>query len=167
MKNLGFSLAIGAALAVALNVAAQNGPDGQPVPPPAENQPPPEDFFIPVPIVPDTPPDTTNPGGTTPPNGQPPANDTAKPPESFVKEGTNTPRYVAPAKRDTNAPTPVDVSIRTPTTPPEKVIKDGEKGILMNFRNAPLEMVLTHLSDAAGFIVIPKVDVKKIGRAHV
>src|SRR5437762_4457657 len=38
----------------------------------------------------------------------------------------------------------------------------GEKGLRLNFRGVPLEMVLNYLSDAAGFIIdmIPGTDVK-------
>ena len=37
---------------------------------------------------------------------------------------------------------------------------DGEKGLRMNFRGVPLEMVLDYLSDAAGFIIILETEVK-------
>ncbi len=44
--------------------------------------------------------------------------------------------------------------------PPDHVVADGEKGLRLNFKNAPLEMVLNYLSDAAGFIIVPEVDVR-------
>ncbi|MCX7723073.1 MAG: hypothetical protein N2379_08470 [Verrucomicrobiae bacterium] len=37
---------------------------------------------------------------------------------------------------------------------------DAERGIRLNFRGAPLELVLDYLSEAAGFIIKPEVDVK-------
>jgi len=37
---------------------------------------------------------------------------------------------------------------------------NGEKGLRLNFRGAPLELVLDYLSEAAGFIIKPEVDVK-------
>jgi len=37
---------------------------------------------------------------------------------------------------------------------------DGDKGLRMNFRGVPLEMVLDYLSDAAGFIIVLETDVK-------
>lgn len=51
------------------------------------------------------------------------------------------------------------------TPPPEGMIAEGEKGLRLNFKNAPLEMVLNYLSDAAGFIIVPEVDVR--GRVDV
>ncbi|MGA4644910.1 secretin N-terminal domain-containing protein [Limisphaera sp. 4302-co] len=49
--------------------------------------------------------------------------------------------------------------------PPTHVVAEGERGLRLNFRNAPLELVLNYLSEAAGFIIIPEVDVK--GRVDV
>jgi general secretion pathway protein D len=37
---------------------------------------------------------------------------------------------------------------------------NGEKGLRLNFRGVPLEMVLSYLSDAAGFVIVPEVDVR-------
>jgi general secretion pathway protein D len=39
--------------------------------------------------------------------------------------------------------------------PPDHVVANGEKGLRLNFRNAPLELVLNYLSEAAGFIIMP------------
>jgi general secretion pathway protein D len=44
--------------------------------------------------------------------------------------------------------------------PPDHVVAESEKGLRLNFRNAPLEMVLNYLSDAAGFVIVPEVDVR-------
>lgn len=49
--------------------------------------------------------------------------------------------------------------------PPNRVVAEGERGLRLNFRNAPLELVLNYLSEAAGFIIVPEVDVK--GRVDV
>jgi type II secretory pathway component GspD/PulD (secretin) len=42
----------------------------------------------------------------------------------------------------------------TATTPPAPSIGENERGIRFNFRGVPLEMVLNHLSEAAGFIIV-------------
>jgi general secretion pathway protein D len=42
----------------------------------------------------------------------------------------------------------------------EPAAGEGEKGLRMNFRGVPLEMVLEYLSDAAGFIIVLEADVK-------
>lgn len=49
---------------------------------------------------------------------------------------------------------------------PTHVAADGERSLRLNFRNAPLELVLNYLSEAAGFIIMPgSADVK--GRVDV
>jgi len=50
-------------------------------------------------------------------------------------------------------------AVPTPATP-AKVVAEGEKGLRLNFRNAPLELVLNYLSEAAGFIIDLQTDVK-------
>jgi general secretion pathway protein D len=65
------------------------------------------------------------------------------------------------------APTPTDTTQTTPTpAAPEPVVEytggspswpangGGTNGINLNFRNAPLDLVLNYLSDAAGFIIV-------------
>ncbi len=47
-----------------------------------------------------------------------------------------------------------------PVPVPAPASADGEKGLRMNFRGVPLEMVLDYLSDAAGFIIILETEVK-------
>jgi type II secretory pathway component GspD/PulD (secretin) len=81
--------------------------------------------------------DTTNaPAATAPaPGGEPAA--TASPP--------------AEAKPDETAPEPAEAV---------RPVVDGERGLRLNFRGAPLEMVLNYLSEAAGFIIVPETDVK-------
>ena len=46
--------------------------------------------------------------------------------------------------------------------PAAEPLRDGEKGLRLNFRGAPLEQVLNYMSDAAGFIinVLPNTDIK-------
>lgn len=55
-------------------------------------------------------------------------------------------------------PVPATAPATAPATPtattPARTFDDGEKGLRMNFRGVPLEMVLDYLSDAAGFIII-------------
>jgi len=43
------------------------------------------------------------------------------------------------------------------------VVAEGEKGLRLNFRGAPLELVLDYLSEAAGFIIRPEVDEERAG----
>jgi len=47
-----------------------------------------------------------------------------------------------------------------PAPVPAPAPADGEKGLRMNFRGVPLEMVLDYLSDAAGFIIVLETEVK-------
>ena len=47
-----------------------------------------------------------------------------------------------------------------PVPTPAVAVADGEKGLRMNFRGVPLEMVLDYLSDAAGFIIVLETEVK-------
>jgi len=86
-------------------------------------------------------------------------------PDSFVKQGTTPPRYVAPMRNGlTNAaPASGEFNLDRASaglTPADQVVQDGEKGLRLNFRNAPLELVLDYLSDAAGFIIVPETDVR-------
>jgi len=56
----------------------------------------------------------------------------------------------------------------TPTPPKEpvkRVTSETEKGLRLNFRGVPLEMVLDYFAEAAGFIIVPKVDIR--GRVDV
>lgn len=74
---------------------------------------------------------------------------------------------VAPAE-STNAAPPAAGAAQPPmevSPPPTHVVAEGERGLRLNFRNAPLELVLNYLSEAAGFIIVPEVDVK--GRVDV
>jgi type II secretory pathway component GspD/PulD (secretin) len=82
--------------------------------------------------------------------------------ESFVRPGSTPSRFVAPGgtnRASANESFSIDTA-KSATTPADKVIKDGERGIRLNFRNAPLDMVLDHLSSVAGFIIVPETDVR-------
>jgi type II secretory pathway component GspD/PulD (secretin) len=84
-------------------------------------------------------------------------------PESFVRQGSTPSRFVAPGATNRTSQSEnfsLD-SVKIDTTPADKVIKDGERGIRLNFRNAPLDMVLDHLSSVAGFIIVPETDVRE------
>lgn len=85
--------------------------------------------------------------------------------ESFIREGGTTARFVRPNRSATNRTAAVtaenfSLNSATPTTPLDKVVKDGERAIRLNFRSAPLDMVLNYLSDVAGFIIVPETDVR-------
>lgn len=50
-------------------------------------------------------------------------------------------------------------ALDTPSVPVQPV-KPGEKGLRLNFRGVPLEMVLNYLSEAAGFIIVLETEVR-------
>ena len=52
-----------------------------------------------------------------------------------------------------------------PKEPVKRVTNETEKGLRLNFRGVPLEMVLDYFAEAAGFIIVPKVDIR--GRVDV
>ncbi|MBP7825055.1 MAG: hypothetical protein KA236_00665 [Verrucomicrobia bacterium] len=60
---------------------------------------------------------------------------------------------------------PAEAAEDTTESVPVQVVAPGEKGLRLNFRNAPLELVLNYLSEAAGFIIMPETDVR--GRVDV
>jgi type II secretory pathway component GspD/PulD (secretin) len=138
MKTLKLTLVtLGGALGLAVSAAAQSpdSPTNQPAAPPANEVAPP------APASPALPPGP----GPSLTNGTSIATNQTSPP--------TTP----------GAPSTSELMQFTP--PPDHVVADGEKGLRLNFRNAPLEMVLNYLSDAAGFVIIPEVEVK--GRVDV
>jgi type II secretory pathway component GspD/PulD (secretin) len=61
-----------------------------------------------------------------------------------------------------NAPKPPPTATKDTQADPAPVPSpnDGDKGLRMNFRGVPLEMVLDYLSDAAGFIIVLETEVK-------
>ncbi len=132
-------IALGAAGWI-LSASAQSGtnapPDdnnGQPVPPPGMNGP-----------DGGGPPDA---GGPPPDmNNQPPPDNNAAPVNNGNSGGNNAP--ILPTKPFAANQAPLSSDF----TPP--VNGTNSNALIMNFRNAPLEMVLNYLSDAAGFIII-------------
>jgi type II secretory pathway component GspD/PulD (secretin) len=68
----------------------------------------------------------------------------------------------AAAQQPDDAPKPAPAETKNPPPDPASVPSpnDGEKGLRMNFRGVPLEMVLDYLSDAAGFIIVLETEVK-------
>lgn len=58
----------------------------------------------------------------------------------------------AKAAEAARPPTPA-----APKEPVKRVTNETEKGMRLNFRGVPLEMVLNYFSEAAGFIIVPKV----------
>ena len=79
---------------------------------------------------------------------------------------TNSPAQTADATTPATTNTVVVVETKPAEPPmevspaPTHVVADGEKGIRLNFRNAPLELVLNYLSEAAGFIIVPETELK-------
>lgn len=65
----------------------------------------------------------------------------------------------------TNAPAPAEVTppaIAVVETNAPVLLPNGEPGVRMNFRGVPLELVLNHLSEAAGFTIV--LDTKVSGK---
>ncbi len=56
----------------------------------------------------------------------------------------------------------VAATLPAPDTNAPVLLPNGEPGLRMNFRNAPLELVLNYLSEAAGFIIV--LDTKVSGK---
>jgi type II secretory pathway component GspD/PulD (secretin) len=52
------------------------------------------------------------------------------------------------------------VADATSSVPASAGAEDPNKPLRLNFRNAPLEMVLNYLSEAAGFIIVPETEVR-------
>src|SRR2546430_853360 len=51
-------------------------------------------------------------------------------------------------------------SVEKEAAPNKPVESTGEKGLRLNFRGVPLDMVLDYLSEEAGFIIVKKAEVK-------
>src|SRR5690348_13839240 len=128
MKQFRFNAVMLAVMALALSATAQDPDNNQPAPP-AEDQPQPaqEETVIPIPVTPDTN-DTAAPA--TGNDNQPADEGPAHTGESFSKQGTTSPRYVAPMRHSTNGVSTVETrSLSATPTSPDKVVKDGEKGL--------------------------------------
>lgn len=97
---------------------------------------------------------------------------------AHAQPADNPPPATAPAPRATAAEARSDAAQTTPSPEAEKAtgadaktaeatptapatpLREGETGLRMNFRNAPLDLVLNYLSEAAGFIVVLEAEVK-------
>jgi general secretion pathway protein D len=93
------------------------------------------------------PPDAASPDQGNGPDMGPPPEETA-PAESGTAASRSVTSTVILPKGGT-APTNVQNAFSPPTQ-----AGDTNSGLRLNFRNAPLEMVLNYLSDAAGFIIV-------------
>ena len=140
MKKLILTLiALGAAGWIT-SASAQSGtnapPDdnnGQPTPPPGMNGP--DGGGLP------------DAGGPPPDmNNQPPPDNNAAPANYGNSGGNNAP--ILPTKPFAANQAPLNSDFMPPAA------GTNSNALIMNFRNAPLEMVLNYLSDAAGFIII-------------
>ena len=100
-----------------------------------------------------------------PPMDEPPPlvpDDEPAVPENPPGAPVTVPATDQPKPKDTQAQPPVVTPADAPDTPSEPVVpvKPGEKGLRLNFRGVPLEMVLNYLSEAAGFIIVLETDVR-------
>lgn len=104
----------------------------------------------------------------------------AKPTAAEARAETTPPPAVGEEKAPGRQPTPAaPATPATPTAPPVapaapppasapattnapviQTIATGEKGLRFNFRNAPLEAVLSYLSEAAGFVIVPETEIR-------
>jgi type II secretory pathway component GspD/PulD (secretin) len=155
MKKILLSLITIGFAGLLVSAVAQDAPGGNP-----------GDTNAPAVPQPATPPGQDNGpdnGGPPPPTvggdqpglpGQPPADN--GPDEVMPDNGTNAgPLVIQPATGKT-APRE---EIAATFMPPDMVIGTNQNDLNLNFRNAPLEMVLNYLSDAAGFIIVQEVRV--------
>jgi type II secretory pathway component GspD/PulD (secretin) len=79
---------------------------------------------------------------------------TNNPADSVVEPGTTNNPAPAVIEAATNSPAP-RVEVTSKFMPPAQAVgTNNPDAIVMNFKNAPLEMVLNYLSDAAGFIIV-------------
>ena len=83
--------------------------------------------------------------------GQPAPDETAPVPATDATPAANAPIESTVILPKAAAPDAVAI----PFTPPAQAVgTNNSNELLLNFRNAPLEMVLNYLSDAAGFIIV-------------
>ena len=97
------------------------------------------------------------------PEAPSPATDLPAAPEPASEPATDQPVAI-PADRPAALPGQVSSTTSQEMAPtpalPTKVVAEGEKGLRLNFRGAPLELVLNYLSEAAGFIIDLQTEVK-------
>jgi type II secretory pathway component GspD/PulD (secretin) len=84
----------------------------------------------------------------------------APPPELATNAVGATAITVTNLVADTNAPAGTNAVAAAPPAEPPVLIENGTNGLRLNFHNAPLNLVLDYLSDAAGFIINRDVDVR-------
>ena len=102
---------------------------------------------------------TTNPppvGDIAPTNDMPPPPDMSgeQPAETAPEDNSTTnaaPVVILPATNNAAAAENIEASFMPPA---QAIGTNNPDELRMNFRNAPLEMVLNYLSDAAGFIIV-------------
>src|SRR5215831_14245282 len=89
-----------------------------------------------------------------------------QPPGAGAKEAPATPAdtnvtsaVAATNAAATNAPAPSETAAASDTAAAPAGVK-GEGGLRLNFRGAPLNLVLDYLSDAAGFVINKEADVR-------
>jgi general secretion pathway protein D len=90
------------------------------------------------------------PEGVTPPEigGQPTPDQSAPPDNNSGSSGSGGNTAIVPTKPFSASPAPITSTYLPPAG------GTNSDQIRLNFRNAPLEMVLNYLSDAAGFIIV-------------
>ena len=115
-------------------------------------------------VEPPPPQEEAPPAEATPPQNQEPANAPVAPAQTQTVQTQIRPAPPIKAQSPATTVKPVEGSkpaetMSTPSTPAH-VVAEGERGLRLNFRGAPLELVLDYLSEAAGFIIRPEVDVK-------
>jgi len=158
-----YRLVVGLILGIWTTVAGLSAEPQPDDPPPSENPAQPADQQnepAPTPDQAAPPADAAPPSDAPPPDQVPPADETPGPdnPTPPPAEQSQTSRELpSPAARSQMAP-PAKPSTDSPVS--SGVVPDGVKGLRLNFRGAPLELVLNYLSEAAGFIIVPETDIK-------
>jgi general secretion pathway protein D len=144
MKKIIFGLMTLGVAGLLLSAVAQDAPDDNnppPPPPTGDNGPGGPDIGGPPP--------TEEPGGT---NETAAANDNAPADENgAVKKAGTAPVVILPGQ---SKPRPAEDYTSRFLPPAEAVGTNSPDELRLNFRNAPLDMVLNYLSDAAGFIIV-------------
>lgn len=100
-----------------------------------------------------------------PPMDEPPTvvpNEQPGDPEQASDAPAPLPASDRPKPSDTRALSSADPApdAQAPPSEPVTPVPPGEKGLRLNFRGVPLEMVLNYLSEAAGFIIVLETDVQ-------
>ena len=163
MKRILFTILMLGTAGLISPAIAQDAPTDNSPPPPELNGPPQTPDAAPsaaeagdMPAPPDM-------GGVQPAEEAPAEAEQPAPQESTAPPGHETGPVVILPGQSKPAPTePVQTSY---TPPSEPIGTNNPDELRMNFRNAPLDMVLNYLSDAAGFIII--LDTKVSGNVSV